>query len=348
VDVTVATYGGISSVVTADQYTYTASLPTVTAVSPNSGGTAGGVVVTLTGTNFNDVTQVSFGSASTSTFTVLSNTSLQVTAPVAAPGTVDVTVTNGSGTSATSSADHFTYTADPSLPTVTAVSPTSGPTGGTTSVTITGTNFATANGVSFGGVAATSITLNSATSITAVTPTQSAATVDVQVTTAYGTSAIVAADHYTYTGTAPTVSGVSPSSGPATGGYTVVVTGSNLNGATAVKFGTTSATIVSLDSAQQITVTAPALTAGTYDVTVTTPYGTSSTSSADQFTALATPTVTGVSPSSGPAAGGTSVTITGTNFTGLVSVAFGGVPATAITVNSATSITATAPAPRRG
>jgi hypothetical protein len=344
VDVTVATYGGVSAIVIADHYTYTASLPTVTAVSVSSGDTAGGVILTVTGTNFSDATQVAFGSVTTSTFTVLSNTKLQVTAPAAPSGTVDITVTNGSGTSATSSADHFTYAADAVLPTVTGLGTSSGPTGGTTSVTITGTNLASAYGVSFGGVAASSIVVNSATSITAIAPAQTAGTVDVTVTAPYGTSSAVAADHYTYVATAPSVSGVSPSSGPATGGYNVVISGSNFNGATAVKFGTTAGTIVSVDSAQQITVTAPALTAGVWDVTVTTPYGTSPTSAADQFTALAAPTVTSISPSSGPMAGGTSVVLTGTNFTGLVSVAFGGIPATAVTVNSATQVTATAPA----
>jgi hypothetical protein len=344
VDVTVATYGGVSAVVTADHYSYTASLPTVTAVSVSSGDTAGGVILTVTGTNFNDATQVAFGSVTTSTFTVLSNTKLQVTAPAAPSGTVDITVTNESGTSSTSSADHFTYTADAVLPTVTGLGTSSGPTGGTTSVTITGTNLASAYAVSFGGVAASSVVVNSATSITAIAPAQLAGTVDVMVTTPYGTSSAVTADHFTYVATAPSVSGVSPSSGPATGGYTVVISGSNFNGATAVKFGTTAATIVSVDSAQQITVTAPALSAGVWDVTVTTPYGTSATSSADHFTAQAAPTVTGVSPSSGPMAGGTSVVLTGTNFTGLVSVSFGGIPATAVTVNSATQITATAPA----
>ena len=53
-------------------------------------------------------------------------------------GTVDVTVTTPSGTSATSSADQFTYLA---APTVTGISPTAGPLGGGTVVTITGTGF---------------------------------------------------------------------------------------------------------------------------------------------------------------------------------------------------------------
>jgi hypothetical protein len=125
----------------------------------------------------------------------------------------------------------------------------------------------------------------------------------------------------------------------------VTITGTNLNGATQVNFGTTAATNFTVNSSTQITATAPALTAGNiYDITVVTPYGTSGTSSADQFTAVAAPTVTGVSPASGSWIGGTSVTITGTNFTGLISVAFGGIYASSITVNSSTQMTVTAPA----
>jgi hypothetical protein len=347
VDVTVVTYGGISAPVSADHYTYTATAPTVTAVSPNTGDTAGGGTVTVTGTHFLDgVSAVSFGGTPAS-FSIVSDITLTAVAPVGAPGTVDVTVTNAAGTSATSSADHYTYTADPSLPTVTGLSPTSGPTGGSTSVTVTGTNFSNVEGVSFGSVAA-SFTVNSATSITAVAPFASAGTVDVTVTTSAGTSAAVSADHYTYTGTAPTVSAVSPASGSTLGGTQVVLTGTNLNGATQVTFGTTAATAFTVNSSTQITATAPALSAGVVDVTVTTPYGTSANSSADHYTALAVPTVTSLGTTSGYAAGGTVLTVTGTNFTGLVAVTFGGVPASAITVNSSTQLTVTSPAGTAG
>ena len=62
------------------------------------------------------------------------------------------TVTTNGGTSATSSADQFTYVAPP---TVTAVSPISGPITGGSLVTITGTNFTGATAVDFGSTEAT-------------------------------------------------------------------------------------------------------------------------------------------------------------------------------------------------
>ncbi|GGD98301.1 hypothetical protein GCM10010911_66370 [Paenibacillus nasutitermitis] len=62
------------------------------------------------------------------------------------------------------------------------------------------------------------------------------------------------------------------------------MTGTNLSGATAVTFGGTAATSFTVDSATQITAIAPAGSAGTVDVTVTTPGGASAISAAAQYT----------------------------------------------------------------
>ncbi|MDK9716480.1 MAG: IPT/TIG domain-containing protein [Trichlorobacter sp.] len=83
----------------------------------------------------------------------------------------------------------------------------------------------------------------------------------------------------------PTVTNISPSSGFASGGTSVTITGTGLSGATAVNFGATDATGFSVTSDIQATATSPAGVIGqTVDVTVTTPGGTSATNSADQFT----------------------------------------------------------------
>ncbi|MGA7797753.1 MAG: IPT/TIG domain-containing protein, partial [Methanoregula sp.] len=144
--------------------------------------------------------------------------------------------------------------------------------------------------------------------------------------------------------TPPTVTGISPTAGPIVGGTTVTITGININGATTVKFGTTAATLYTVNSANSITATAPAGSAGSVDITITTRGGTSAKSSADQYTFAAFPTITGISPTAGPIVGGTSLTITGTSFTGATSVTIGGKPASSFKVTSATTITATAPA----
>jgi hypothetical protein len=84
----------------------------VTGVSPTSGPPAGGTPVTITGTNLTGGT-VAFG-PNAATGVTCGATSCTATSP-AGTGTVDVEVTTTGGTSAPTSADHFTYTT--SLPT---------------------------------------------------------------------------------------------------------------------------------------------------------------------------------------------------------------------------------------
>jgi uncharacterized membrane protein len=63
----------------------------------------------------------------------------------------------------------------------------------------------------------------------------------------------------------------------------VEITGTGFSGATAVRFGTTSAASFKVNSASSITAVTPK-GSGTVDVTVTTPVSTSATSAADRFT----------------------------------------------------------------
>ena len=141
---------------------------------------------------------------------------------------------------------------------------------------------------------------------------------------------------------APRVTSVSASSGPATGGTGVTITGTGFTGATAVSFGGTPAASFTVNADTSITAISPAASSATVDVTVTTAGGTSATSRSDRFTFVAVPTVTGVSPNSGPVDGGTGVTVTGNAFMGTTAVYFGDTPA-GFTVNSDTSITAISP-----
>jgi hypothetical protein len=70
----------------------------------------------------------------------------------------------------------------PPSPTVSAISPNSGSTGGGTSVTVTGANFQSGATVRLGGTAATSVNVVNSTTITAVTAAHGAGVVDVVVT----------------------------------------------------------------------------------------------------------------------------------------------------------------------
>ena len=142
----------------------------------------------------------------------------------------------------------------------------------------------------------------------------------------------------------PTVTGVSPAAGPTTGANTVTVTGYGFTGVTEVLFGSTPGTNVTSDSDEQLNVTAPAHSAGPYNVHVVTSLGTSSAVNADLYTFEPAPAVTAVSPRTGPKAGGTTVTVTGTSFTGATQVLFGNTPGTSLTVVSDTSVTVKSPA----
>ncbi len=86
------------------------SLPSVAALSPTSGPEAGGTAVTITGTNFTAPATVAFASNAAIAVSVVSATKITATSPPGS-GTVDVTVTTSAGTSATSTADKFAYSA---------------------------------------------------------------------------------------------------------------------------------------------------------------------------------------------------------------------------------------------
>jgi hypothetical protein len=95
----------------------------------------------------------------------------------------------------------------------------------------------------------------------------------------------------------PVVSSLSPNTGPTTGGTSVIITGTNLTGATAVTFGGVAATSFTVTSGTKITAVDPMGTAGVANVLVTTPGGTSAASASDQFTYVTPPpTVLSVTP----------------------------------------------------
>jgi hypothetical protein len=161
-------------------FTYSASTPKVSSISPNNGPTAGGTKVTITGTNFLAGALLLFGSTSATSVTVNSATQIQAVTPPNASGLATVTVENRGNLSA-NLASGFTYNGSQSgPPTISSVSPTSGAAG--TQVTIAGTNFASADAVSFGSTNATPTTFVSATQLLATVPSISTGTYNLTVT----------------------------------------------------------------------------------------------------------------------------------------------------------------------
>ncbi|BCK66142.1 hypothetical protein Srufu_000950 [Streptomyces libani subsp. rufus] len=316
-------------------FTYvSASVPVLTSVSPNSGPAAGGTTVTLTGTGLAATTAVRFGVTPATSFTVVSDTHVTAVAPPGT-GTVQITATTPGGASNGLS---YTYSG---APTLSGISPNQGSTSGGNTVTLTGTNLTGATSVTFGGTPAISVTVLSATQITAVVPAATAGPVDVTVTTPGGISTLPKSYFYV---SPPVLAGVTPPSGPLSGGNTVTLTGTNLIEATAVRFGATPATSFTVVSDTQITAVVPAGAAGLSSVTVTTVGGTSNSVS---YTYLAAPSITALVPNHGPASGGSTATLTGSNFAQTTTVLVGGVP-TGFTVVSDTHLVADIPAGAAG
>jgi hypothetical protein len=147
--------------------------PTITSISPEEGRTSGLTVVEINGTGFlspNDPLKkpnVSFGASSCTVNTTLStSTKIICTINPVSSGIVYLTVTNYDGQSATKPSA-FTFI---SPPTVLSVSPSSGPTTGSTLVTIAGANFRAGSTVTFDGLQCTGVNVQSASNITCTTP----------------------------------------------------------------------------------------------------------------------------------------------------------------------------------
>lgn len=160
---------------------------------------------------------------------------------------------------------------DLGAPTITNILPWAGTTAGGTVVTIAGTNFVNAT-VTLGGVPATSVTTpyGGGTTITAVTGAHAAGLVNLVVTNIDGQSA-TSVNAFVYAA-APTVSAISPTDGPNTGGTLVTVTGTGFISGTNVRIGNAWADIKTVTSTR-ITAQTNANANGTVDVRVENPGG---------------------------------------------------------------------------
>lgn len=305
--------------------------PVITTLAPFVGSTLGGQSMTIYGSGFTGMTGVQFGQHGVATdVIVVSDTQINCTIPPAPTATtggpVNVFVWGPGVVSATSPATVFWYQPPPP-PTITSISPATGPTTGGTELTITGTNLDDPWQVRVDGIVATDLTSISPTQLTAVTPAHAAGEVDVTVQTIGGTSA---PGSFTYvTPSPPQISHVIPGALSAAGGTAVTIEGSGFSNATAVRFGLWGAPVpFTVHGDERIEVVAPAGPGGTIaGIRVQTPLGTS-----DPWLAryVAPPRIEAMVPTSGPTAGDTQVQLAGVGFSGATGVSFGGVPALAV------------------
>ncbi|WP_133916186.1 IPT/TIG domain-containing protein [Streptomyces sp. NBC_00582] len=226
-------------------------------ISPNQGSTGGGTLVTITGTNLANTSAVLFGTKPATSVTNVSPTQVTAVAP-SGTGTVGVTIKTPGGTS---NPVPFFYVGAPFKSSLSAAS---GPLAGGNTVTVTGTGLSTATSVSFGAATATP-TVGSDSSLAVTVPAGAAAgPVSVSVTTAGGTNNGLT---YVYVDV-PTITALSPTSGPTSGGTAVTITGTNLDSTESVTFGGAPAPFSVINATTLSAVTPPG-TAGAVDVSVT-------------------------------------------------------------------------------
>ena len=177
----------------------------ITSVSPDEGPTAGGTAVKITGTGFTADTTVVIGQGDgpgptaikATAVEVISSTELTaVTGGGARAGTFNLFVSTAAGTSHTTHADMFHY----QRPTITGVSPDSGPVSGGTPITITGKGFLPGATVTIGPSEAMNVTVVSPTEITAETAAgPKHGTFDVFVASTAGRTGVNPTARFTYT-----------------------------------------------------------------------------------------------------------------------------------------------------
>ena len=313
---TVLNDGGPSAI-TSQMITVCPPTATITSLSPTSGPP--GTEVTLTGTNLTDIREVFFGTVPGGIVSQ-NGTSFVAIAPAgfAAGTSVTVSVVACNGTTVTGPSFLFTSFCPPT-PTITGISPTSGPAG--TEVTIKGTNLTDIQQVLFGTISGKVVSQNG-TFLVAIAPAGIAAGTSVTVSIVACNGTTVTGPKFLFTSSCPptpTITGISPTSGPA--GTQVTMTGTNLTDIQQVLFGTVSGEVVNQNGTFFVAIAPAGIAAGTsVTVSIVACNGITLSGPSFLFTSSCppTPTITGISPTSGPA--GTQVTMTGTNLTDIQQV----------------------------
>ena len=239
-DVTVTTAGGTATI--GDAFEIFAPEPTLTGISPASGIQGQSLNVMITGANLTYACAADFGDEITvTTVTVDSDTQLSVSIAIgaaAAPGARNVSVVTSGGTATLENS--FTV-ATPPIPTpnITGVSPSTGYQGQTLEIVITGANMLGATSVHFGtGLTVDGFVVNSPAQITVtliIADDAPPGAEDVIVTTPGGTDTL--AGCFNVAIPAPSIGSIDLTSGRQGETLEVVISGTRLDGATAVSLG---------------------------------------------------------------------------------------------------------------
>ncbi len=323
--------------------------PSLTDVTPGSGYVGETVDLVITGVNLGAATGLSLGvNININGFTVDSPTSIsgQVTiSDIAAFGLRGVSVITPSGTAVLANA--FDVLALP--PEIAGVSPDFGSQGQSLSVLISGANLGSVSAVDFGaGVSVNSLSspdVNSVLVEIQIASDASPGTRDVSLSTPGGTTSLP--QGFEILPPSPTLTGASPNTGKQGDRVTVVISGTNLTGATSIAFGSGVLALgiivnsFTVDSSTQITADisiAGSARTGVRDIVVETPLG--SPRLLDGFTVdPGLPAVSSLGIDSGYPGEELAVVVRGTNLSGCHTVTFGqGITVTRLNVIDATTL----------
>ncbi|MGW9170211.1 Ig-like domain repeat protein, partial [Streptomyces decoyicus] len=231
-------------------------------VFPDQGSYSGGTLVTLIGRHFTGATAVRFGARPAPSFAVIDDETIVTVSPPGS-GVVPVTVATSGGSA------HIGFFYYLSWPGLSGIVPAAGPVGGGNTVALSGINLSTALVVRFGDAVTFPTVVSDRQILVTAPPASGPGTVPVHVTTIGGVSNRLL---YTYTA-APSVSRVSPATGPVTGGSTIVLTGTGLARATGVTIGGVPARSFRAYSDTLIVAVTPPGDPGPADISVSTPGG---------------------------------------------------------------------------
>ena len=317
--------------------------PTITGFTPASGVNTAALPITITGTNYRAGTTVTITNGTTSKTvagTLTGSTTIKCSLPLTGMpiGMYNLTVRNTDGSSATR---ENAFTVNNPVPVITAISPTSGYTTGSSTVTIVGSKFASGTGIAL--VNGTNQIPGSITSLsgTKIVGTFGLTTVapglyNLTVTNPGGWNAT---KPFTVLspGIDPTVTSFTPISGVNTATLPITITGTNYRAGATVTItnGSTSKTVAgTLTGSTTIKCSLPltGMPIGLYNLTVRNTDGSSITRENGFKVDNPTPAITKITPVSGYNTGTAPVTITGTRFVSGASI---------VLVNGSTTLTGT-------
>lgn len=293
--------------------------PSISAVTPNSGETTGGVIVSIKGANFESGSKVYFNDTLIAS-TYYSSSELQLRSPKwSTSGAVNVKVENPDGQVSVLE-NGFTYILPPPppAPVVESASPNSVVTTTPTNVTITGKNFVNGAKVRLGTVELTA-TFYSATQLAVRTPVwNQPGAVDITVINPDGQTGVLSGGLNVVLPPPPTITSISPNSGLNTGGTVITIIGTSFTSTSKVLINGVQAP-ATFYSSTDLRAKVPASTAvGPVDVTVLNSDGQSVVQTGGfTYTAPApkpAPTITSVTPNNGSKSGGNIISVVGTNF----------------------------------